>query len=214
MSTIWAITIALQWILLLLLALVTAGVLRYLGRVDALLSARNPPTTKYELGDRVDEFELYDSTGGTLTTQDLLQGRDIVVLLFVTATCPACEIVLRQVEDLATRRPVPASSSWSICVSIAGYSHGDQVERVQAKHPKLLSEGVRTLLDRDGTASNQCGITGVPTGIAIDEEGRVVSKSANPHAGWLYELLGVAEPEKSMLSIPDGVVPIMAAHGG
>ena len=63
MAGIWLIAFVLQWVLLILLAILMAGVLRYLSFVQRNIHLVTRYATRFEKGDRISHFELADLSG-------------------------------------------------------------------------------------------------------------------------------------------------------
>jgi len=210
MHGIWLVAFVLQWILLLLLAVLFAGVLRFLASFQEKIQLAAPPVSRFELGERVGAFELPDLVSRTISSQDVLQRYPQSLLLLLTPTCTSCRMVLSQVAELASRDGgLGRLNSQFVCI-IAG-KHID-VESVVQQHPVLLSDRITILVDEQARVLGQYLIPSVPTGLVVDQTGRVLDQSMNPHANWVYKVLDVPPPAQSNSSPIPLITPAIQMH--
>jgi AhpC/TSA family len=209
-NTIWVLTAVVQWIVLILLVLIVAGILRYLGRVEGVMRSLRPGASKYEVGDKVADFEGVDHAANLVTLGDFLASGRETVLVFTSAECQACRLIQEQVAELASLPGGVQATGRSLAMFVSGAD--DVIDSVLSENPALLQGGVSVVLDREGVIFTEYGIHAVPTGLAIDTGGKVISQSMNPHVDWLYEVLGVSRPADSLL--PRGArVPLVTLGG-
>jgi peroxiredoxin len=187
----WFILFVVQWVIVLVLVFLVAGILRHLAAVEERWKLAAPPITSYELGQRIADFELPNAAGALVRMIDLLRRPNGAILLFATTSCTTCEALLAQVEEFMVSSPPPFNSA--LVVIAAG--KGDIFEHLFSKHPGLSNGQTVMLADGEGKVFNQFGITAVPVGLALDRQGRVTHQTHNPHvANWLYTRLGVTPP--------------------
>lgn len=197
MQGVWLIAFVIQWVMLLILTLLVAGILRHLASVQERWNLAAPPITTYEINQRIAEFELLDATGIKVQSRDLLHQTNGAVILFVSTTCPSCSIMLDQVSELIARREV--SFTKTIVVIVLGVA--GSLARLLDEHPSLInSKSVTILADEDGVALHQFKVVSVPTGLVVDQEGRLVTQTLNPHVtNWLYTMLGTTPPKEPVM---------------
>lgn len=192
MYGIWVVAFALQWVLLLVLTVLVAGMLRYLSNVQDRVDAFAPYVSRFDVGDRIANFTLPTLAGGSFAVEQMLrQGRSLV-LLVVNPGCTSCKTVVMQLAELAGREGGFARSGWDAALVLTGAR--DDVEELVRANDGVIAPGVHLLTDFDGDLLQQYAIRHVPIGIAIDANGRVLSQSMNPHANWLYTVLDVLPP--------------------
>jgi len=189
MEGIWLIAFVLQWILLLLLAVLMGGVLRLLGSVQQRLQLVAPPTSRFELGERVSDFELPDLDGRLFTSNSVVGFNQKVLLLFLNITCISCKTVVERVAELANQGRRLKELGWSFIL----ICHGGPAEVKDLVTP-LASQDVVVVIDGEGIVYQQYGIRAFPAGIAIDSLGRVIDQSTNVGSSWLYRVLGAPVP--------------------
>lgn len=185
MTVPWVAAFCLQWFLLLVMAVLLIGVLRRLGSFSPN-SLRN-----LEVGDMLPRLEAVRADG-SMWTSDMLLGSE-VVLLVVSTTCQACDILLDQLVEL-TRRPVGGLANAHVRVVslfISGQTFESSTERLDE-----LAQYVELIADVHGYATRVIGVRSVPVGIRLDPKGRIRQVSINPHGGWLYHSIGLAPPEE------------------
>jgi peroxiredoxin len=201
----WLVAFIVQWVIVLVLTLLVAGILRHLARVEERWNLAAPPISAYELGQRIAEFELPDAAGTKVQSRDLLRWSDGTVMLLVTPSCSACATLLAQVSELVTRRDLALTKTLvMIALGPAG-----SLERLLGAYPNLRSDQVVALADEDGSVAHQLGVVAIPVGLVVDREGRLIHQTNNPHvANWLYTWLGASPPaEPASRSLVSLIVP-------
>ncbi len=197
MSGLWLVTFLVQWVIVLVLLVLVAGILRYLASVEERWNLIAPPVSSYELGQRIENFALPDMTGQLIHSEDLLRRSNGAVFLFVSTSCSACEALLAQVSEIATRPNGLLKKS--LVVVVLGVT--GNLEQLLVSYPSLSNEKIVVLTDPDGIALRQFGITAVPLGLALDRESRLVHQTHNPHVTkWLYVRLDVTPPTEPISS--------------
>lgn len=188
----WLIAFTVQWVMVLILALLVIGILRHLVIMEQRWNLATPPISAYEKGQRIAEFELPNPTGTKLRSSDLLDQSDGGVILFVSASRSACVTLLTQVAAIVTRRDMTLKKS----LIVIGVGGAGTVARLLELHPDLQGSQVVMLSDDDSVVLRQFGITAVPTALAVDRQGRVIDQNLNPHVEkWLYAKLGAISAE-------------------
>ncbi len=196
MHGIWLIAFVVQWILLALLAVLFAGVLRYLASLQEKLQLAAPLISRFELGEQVGAVDVTDLHGNQATsTQAIGQGRNVLLLL-LSPKCGSCKTIVAQITEMARRPGGVLASGWSITLLFAG--DRPTIDEVVQKNPPLLSDGITLLIDEQGVSLAQYGIPSVPTGLALDRRGRLLTQSMNPHANWMYKTLTIDAPAQSV----------------
>jgi len=209
MSGLWAIAFVLQWVMLLLLAIVLAGVLRFLASFQEKMQLAAPSTSRFELGERVDHFELPDLRGHLISSKDFLERNHRELLLLMTPTCGSCRDLALQIAELTTRPGGLEALTWPLVLVISGKRQ--EVESFAKDYPVLLSPAITMLVDEDATLLQQYGLTSVPTGIAVDNGGVVRHQSKNPHVNWLYKILDVKPPPQPVVQQQTLVTPAISS---
>lgn len=198
MQGLWLIAFLVQWAIVLMLAVLVIGVLRYLVSVKERWNLAIPAVTKYELQQRIDDFELPNVAGVRIKSTDLLS-RSGAIILLVSATCQSCRALLTQVSDIATRREVVPAKP----IVVIALGSKDSVNPLLSTYPGLTDNQVITLIDEQGVTARQFGVDAVPTGFTVDLEGRVLSQTSNPHlANWLYTVTKVLLPKEPIVNGP------------
>lgn len=198
MQGLWLIAFLVQWAIVLILAVLVIGVLRYLVSVKERWNLAIPAVTKYELQQHIDDFELPDVAGVMIKSTDLLS-RSGAIILLITATCQSCTALLTQVSEIATRREVVLAKT--LIVIVLGSK--ESVERLLSTYPGLTGNQVITLIDEQGIAVRQFGVVAAPTGFTVDREARMLNQAPNPHlANWLYTVAEVPPPKEPIVSGP------------
>lgn len=202
MQGIWLVAFVLQWIVLLALLLLVAGLFRYLGSMQGRSELALSRATQLEQGERIDHFVLNDLQGHPVDSKTLLKGKSL--LFFVSAGCQGCQTMLKQVAELANREAGLKGLGWTF--AFICYGTQEQVEAFFKTH--LPTEDITVLLDEKGTISTQFAIRSVPVGVALDERARVIDQSMNPHVDWLYQVLNVPAP----LEDPDPIKAVVLSN--
>jgi len=123
-------------------------------------------------GKSVGDFALTDLEGETIHLSDY-QGK--YVLLNAWATwCPPCRA---EMPDLNAFHQAHQDKGFEILAINAG-----ETRDIAAQFAVSLGLGFKVVLDSDGTVLNGLGITGFPTSILIDPEGKV----AMIHIGMIF----------------------------
>lgn len=188
MQGIWLVAFVLQWIVLLILLFLVAGLFRYLGSMQGRSELATSRATRFEVGESIDHFVLKDLQSRLVDSKKLLKGKSL--LFFVSVGCQGCQVMLRQVAELASREGGLKGSGWTF--TFICYGTREQVGEFFQEH--LPTADITVLLDEKGTVSDQFVIRSVPVGVALDEHGQVVDQSINPHVDWLYRVLNVPAP--------------------
>ncbi len=196
MHGIWLIAFILQWIVLLLLAALLAGVLRYLAAFQEKVRLAAPTISIFEVGQRVSDFALPDIQGKSVASTSLIGRGQNTLLLLLSATCGSCQTLIEQVAELTRRAGGVTATGWHVVLVIV--ANPGVVDDVVQKYPQLLSEGITVLQGTKEGVLKQYGITGVPTGLAIDAQGQLLDQTLNPHVNWLYKILRVPAPKESL----------------
>lgn len=187
----WAIAFVVQWLLVLVLIVLVAGILRQLSLLQQGVNTAVPVVSTYRNGQRIDDFELPDANGTRWRISDLVRRREGAVLLFVSFSCPACLILLDQIRELVSREALTLKRT----LIVMGVGSTNAAVQLLEAEPALGSSEVVILSDEGATALRQFGITSVPTGLTVDQHARVVDQSLNPHvANWLYIAADAAPP--------------------
>jgi cytochrome oxidase Cu insertion factor (SCO1/SenC/PrrC family) len=197
MQGVWLIAFIVQWVMLLILTLLVAGILRHLAAVQERWDLAAPPISTYEINQSIAEFELRDATGTKVQSRDLLHQSNGAVILFISTTCSSCSTILAQVSELIARRDVSLTKTIVVITLGAAGSLASLLD----EYPSLVnSQVVTTLADEEGITLRQFGIVSVPIGLAVDREGRLVTQTLNPHvANWLYTVLGTTPPTEPVM---------------
>lgn len=209
MQGLWLIAFIVQWILVLGLVVLVIGILRYLASIQERWNLAIPTVSSYELHQHIGEFELPDRTGTMLKSRNLLH-QSGAVLLFITAGCQSCTTLLAQVSELVTRRNLVLARPL-ILIAI-----GDRkkVEQLLSMHVNLASDRVMILIDEKSAVLHQFGISSLPTGLAVDHEGRLMNQTFNPHAAhWLYKIIEVTPPEQPVTQNMQAIISPAAYRG-
>jgi hypothetical protein len=207
MTAPWIAAFILQWIVLLLLCVLLLGVLSRmgdLGQSEVLATASTPVTSLID-GDVIPVFHARTLSGDDWSSVELLGQHRRGILLVGTKECHACGILDRELIELSNRFDGIANLETTILLLLIGRdalgdSHGG------SEYELSTTTDVLVLRDEDGVALRDFRVRSVPVGIAFNAEGEIVSQSRNPHAGWLYEVLSVPQPDEPIL---DGPVPII-----
>jgi peroxiredoxin len=68
-------------------------------REQQQLAAAAPPDTSALIGAELDDVELLDTGGATVTLSQAMAGNPAVVVLYRGAWCPFCNLALRRYQD-------------------------------------------------------------------------------------------------------------------
>lgn len=187
----WLIAFIVQWVVVLVLMLLVVGILRHLVSLEEQWRLAAPPISSYKVGQLIGKFELPDVTGTMVRSPELLAGSEGAVLLFASSTCSACVSLLAQVSGLIGNRSVALKKS----LVVIGEGGVGAADRILEAHPSLRGSQVVFLSDDESAVLHQFGITSVPTALVVDDKGRLIDQSLNPHTEkWLFGKLGVVPP--------------------
>ncbi len=191
MTGIWIIAFALQWVLLLLLAILTVGVLRYLSFVQNNIHLVTRYASRFEEGDRISHFELPNLEGLPVVSKKMLEASQRTVLLFLSPSCSGCSAVIRYLTDRVKRKEDLRRLGWSVVAIYTGpYVSREAVKKHIA--PSLLDE-IPVLIDEEGILFRQYDIRAFPVGIAVDALGNVIDQSSSSILSWLDQLFHKSE---------------------
>ncbi len=191
---IWLVAFVLQWAVLLLLVILLAGVLRYLATFQEKIRLAAPTISIFEVGQRVSDFVLPDLRGASVASTNLIGRGQKTMLLLLSATCGSCLTLIDQVAELAQRTGGVKATGWQLVLIVVA-EPGTADELVE-HHQQLLSDGITILQETEGGVLQRYGVTGVPTGLALDAHGHLLDQTLNPHITWLYKTLRVSAPSE------------------
>lgn len=192
MQGIWLVAFGLQWVLLLILVVLVAGILRYLGSIQERMNLAAPRISRFDLGERVTDFELPDIRDRTFNSASWIGHSNKVMLVFLSPVCDSCKTVVKQIVELVNRSGDSEVRGWSYIL----ICHGELVAIKEMVEQLLPFENIAILHDdvEESLVSRQYGVRTHPAGIAMDHRGHVIDQTFNPHTGWLYKVMGVSEP--------------------
>ncbi|MGI8968696.1 MAG: TlpA family protein disulfide reductase [Chloroflexota bacterium] len=197
MTGVWVVAFALQWTLLVLVAVLLVGVLRYLSSVQERIELAAPHITKFELRDHVSDFDLPDLDGRTVGSSSLIGCGTRAIILLLNPGCSSCKTAMMQVAELASRDGGLARIGWSVVCICSGELAA--INQMVAAHEGILAPGVTVLVDPESTIERLYGVRHMPTGIAVGANGLVVDQSYNPHINWLYKTMDVLPPAQAIV---------------
>lgn len=209
MQGLWLVAFGLQWLLILILCVLVAGILRYLGSIQEKIDLVAPAISRFALGERVSEFTLQDIWGNTFASTSWIGQREQVMLLFLNPTCDGCKTVVKQLAEVLQRPERVEGEEWSFLLICPG-----ELVAIKEMVESLLSSQKVAILhdeDADKLVSRDYGVRTHPTGMALDKRGRVVDQSFNPHAGWLYQVMGIPEPTTPVTTGPHPLIVARSA---
>jgi len=128
---------------------------------DDLLFVTNGSPTK--IGERIPEFSLPDLQGREITADDFRGKKTLVA--FWSTTCPFC---VNMMDDLREWDAARTTDEPDLIVFSTGKP--DVHEELGLKSPILL--------DKDFTTAEKFGMSGTPSAVLVDENGRIVSETA------------------------------------
>jgi len=147
MSSTWIAVVVTQWIVIVLLVLVTIGILRYLAFFRERMELAAPPSTARHIGDAIPELQFLDLS--TRSPFKIPSGRSSL-LLFVSVTCGGCSELLTQVEGIVTAgRRNPGTDLAVVVIE-------DEPDKFATAWPIVGNASpadVRVLTDSDGAAA-------------------------------------------------------------
>ncbi len=103
-------------------------------------------------------------------------------------------LLIDQVAELAQRTGGVKATGWQLVLIVIA-EPGTADELVE-HHQHLLSDGITILQETEGGVLQRYGVTGVPTGLALDAHGHLLDQTLNPHITWLYKTLRVSAPSE------------------
>lgn len=202
MSEMWIVAFILQWIILLIFAVLIVGVLRYLNFVQSNIQAVTDYASRFERGDRISHFELPGLEGLPVISKALFKTNQRTLLLFLSPSCRGCEAVMDELTSLVKHERGLSKFEWSVIVAYTGPYVSLEVVK---KHidPSLLNE-VTIVVDEKGLIARRYDLRAFPVGIAVDHLGRVLDQSSRSMARWLKQTLQASQPsqgESASLSV-------------
>ncbi len=203
MQGIWLVTYILQWILVLLLVVLNIGILRILASLQDQAKSRRSGKSRFGLGEKVDDFTLSTTQDTTFTSKSLFEKRR-VVLFFLSSTCSPCKSVIEQIQELTQRSGGLKALGWDFILIY----NGDQ-SAIKEISRDLASSDVVILIDENGTTTHNYSIPSTPFALAIDGRGNLYSQSSRPTSMWLYAILNIPAPDKSIAWYDSNPVPIL-----
>lgn len=203
MGGMWIVAFVLQWILILLLAIMMIGVLRYLASLQK--SSLPADRSRYEVGEHVDNFKLPDIHGHLFRSSSLI-GQQRVVLFFLNPTCGPCGTAVKQIAELARREGGLGIIPWSFVLICSG-----EPSKIEQFVKSLPPDVATILVDKDLEVTKQYGVRSTPFAIAVDRLGEVYSQSDRPTSHWLYTVLDVAAPSTGAeIGYSQEAVPVLS----
>jgi hypothetical protein len=200
----WLVAFGLQWLLILILCVLVAGILRYLGSIQEKIDLVAPAISRFALGERVSEFTLPDIWGNKFASTSWIGQRERVMLLFLNSTCDSCKTVVKQLAEVLERPEHAQGEEWAFLLICPG-----ELVAIQDMVKSIRSSQKVAILHDEGTdnlVTQAYGVRAHPTGMALDKRGRVVDQTFNPHAGWLYQVMGIPEPTTPVTTGPHALI--------
>ena len=118
---------------------------------------------KEEICKNLEDFKLRDLSGKEVSLKELTRN-DSVVFMFWTKWCPACR---RSITKLM-KKSSKMDASRIILVNI-----GEKKEKVESFLNRFDSNPFTVLLDSESALASDCKVTGIPSFIIIDKDGKV-----------------------------------------
>lgn len=195
MTGFWLVAFLVQWMLLIVLSVLIFGMLRYLQSIKSRIEVAVPRITRFELGDKVSDLTLPRLDGSSSSVSQMFHQGKNVLLLLLTTTCGSCEAIIMQLAELTRREGGLQAMGWSVALICYGQPGAVKqlVERV------AHTEGITIHVDEQAVAARQFLVTSLPIGLALDEQGYVLSQSPNPGPNWLYLTMNIPAPDSSVL---------------
>lgn len=194
MSLLWLLVGA-NSALLVALTIAVAGMLRYLSAIQGRLDSSVRRVSKLERGETFPDVSVPDlRTGRNLSLTELVGNGQRTMVLLLNDTCQSCDVLVKQIAELASRTGGIAEIRWKFVLDWIG-----EKQLVADKAASLpQSSQIVQLADSDGTLARLLLIGSFPVGMAFDAAGKLESQSAQPGPNWLYLTLGVAGPEQPL----------------
>jgi peroxiredoxin len=142
------------------------------------LAAAFDPARVVKVGDQVDDFELIDSDGRTLTLDALVAHGPAALIFFRFAGCPACNLALPYYDRQV--RPALEAAGISL-VAVSPHLPEKGLGEIRARH----ALGFPVAADRGNELGRRFGIT--------FSRGEV--PAGQPTPGWIGELTGTGTAE-------------------
>jgi hypothetical protein len=189
MAGMWIVAFVLQWVLLLLLAVLVVGALRYLGFVQKNIHLVTRYATRFEEGDRISHFKLTDLNSLPAVSEVLLTTNPKTLLFFLDTRCGGCKAMVSQIADLAKHEGGLKRFEWSFVLIYSGSSPA-----LVKVHVAPIPLGEATVLaDEEGMLHQQYDIRAFPVAIAVDSQGKVLDqKLGNDISKWLPNILNTS----------------------
>jgi cytochrome c biogenesis protein CcmG/thiol:disulfide interchange protein DsbE len=121
------------------------------------------------VGKPVPDLALPTLESGAPVRLRQLASQGPVLVNFFASWCAPCEVEVPVLEALAARR-----------VRIVGVAYKDAPEKTEAFLARLGDPYARRLVDRDGRAGIEFGLTGVPETYLIGRDGIILDKHTGP----------------------------------
>ena len=118
---------------------------------------------KEEMCKNLEDFKLQDLSGKEVSLKGFI-GSDTVVFMFWTKWCPVCRRSITELMKLGSK--VDASRVALVNIS-------EKKEEVESFLNRFDSNPFTVLLDSEGALASDCKVTGIPSFIIIDKDGRV-----------------------------------------
>jgi hypothetical protein len=188
----WLVVVA-NSALLVALTVVVAGVLRYLSAIQGRLDSSVRRVSKLELGEKFPEAHIPEVRSERVRSlSDLVGNGQKTMVLLVNDACQSCDVLVRQIAELASRPGGIEAIRWEFIFVWIGDK--DSIAEKSSGLPQ--SPRIVQLTDTDGTLARLLLIGSFPVGMAFDMAGKLESQSAQPGPNWLYLTLKVAGPEQ------------------
>ena len=191
MGPMWIVGFVIQWILVLLLAVLMVGVLRYLSFVQRNIHLVMQYSSRFDQGDRISHFKLPNLEGLPVLSKTLLKGSQRTILLFLSPSCNGCDAVISYLANFAKDEGGLRKFGWSVVTVYTG-PHTSR-EAVEKHIDPLLLDEVTVLIDEQGSISQQYDFRSFPVGLAVDQSGHVVDQASRSMTKWLRRTLQSSE---------------------
>jgi peroxiredoxin len=196
MTGIWIVAFALQWVLLLLLAILTVGVLRYLSFVQNNIHLVTRYASRFEEGDRIGRFELSDLNGLPVLSKTLLNTSKKTLLFFLSTSCNGCDAVIHRLASLSKQNEGLKKYEWSFVLIFIGSRTS-----IEARVAQLPLGEITVLIDENGTLYQQYDIRTFPVTIAVDDQGSVMAQKLGDISNWLPDVLNGSSVSQGLHSL-------------